>query len=97
MTKESIIELLKIRLGIMTDTRDFYLQHIVDGTIKMLSDEQKIEVDFSNDHMTGFIVNYSAWIYASKGEQAGMPRHLQFALHNLVLHNRKAEVVEPDV
>lgn len=93
MTKESIIELLKVRLGITSETRDFYLLHIVESVMTMLSDEKEINVDLSNANIVGFIVNYSAWIYESKGEQAGMPRHLQFALHNLMIHNGK-EVAE---
>lgn len=95
MTPETMLQLLKIRLGIASTGRDQYLQHLLDATIIMLEDEKKIDVDVSNPLISSFIINYSAWVYESKGEHGGMPRHLQYALHNLMIHNGKA--VQADV
>ena len=95
MTDEMLLQLLKTRLGIASTVRDVYLQHIIDSTTMMLQDEKGITADYSNPLITGFIINYSAWVYESKGEHGGMPRHLQYAMHNLMIHN--AKVVETDV
>jgi hypothetical protein len=89
MTTETMIALLKLRLGIASSTRDTYLLHLLDSTAKMLDDEKGINVDLANDLIANFIINYSAWVYESKGEMGGMPRHLQYALHNLMIHNLK--------
>ena len=91
---DAMMQLLKIRLGIASNARDAYLIHLISATIKMLDDEKGINVDADNELILAFIVDYSAWRYESKGEFGGMPRHLQFALHNLMIHNQKPEVVE---
>lgn len=97
MGKAELLILLKLRLGISSTAKDTLLNHLLDATVKMLDDEKGIFVDMANPVITEFIVNYSTWKYESKGEQSGMPRHIQFALHNLVVHNRKPEVVGPVV
>lgn len=86
----TILKLLKIRLGIASASRDEYLLHLIEATIAMLDDEKGINADLTNPVISNFVVNYTAWIYESKGELGGMPRHLQFALHNLMIHNQKA-------
>lgn len=85
----TILKLLKIRLGIASASRDEYLLHLIEATIAMLDDEKGINADLTNPVISNFVVNYTAWIYESKGELGGMPRHLQFALHNLMIHNQK--------
>lgn len=95
MTQETMLQLLKIRLGIASTVRDEYLQHLLDATVMMLEDEKKINADVSNPLISSFVINYSAWLYESKGEHGGMPRHLQYAMHNLMIHN--AKVVETNV
>ena len=92
---EIMMQLLKIRLGIASNARDVYLIHLLEATIQMLSDEKGIDTETPNELITAFIVDYSAWRYESKGESGGMPRHLQYALHNLMIHNQK--VVDPVV
>ena len=86
----TILKLLKIRLGIASASRDEYLQHLIEASIKMLDDEKGIDADLTNPVISNFVINYTAWIYESKGELGGMPRHLQFALHNLMIHNKKS-------
>lgn len=93
MTKAEILSFLKARLGISSNGKDAYLNLIIDSTIKMLDDEKGINADPTNPVITEFIVDYSTWKYESKGEMAGMPRYLDFALKNLMIHNRKSTEV----
>ena len=67
MTQETMLQLLKIRLGIASTVRDEYLQHLLDATVMMLEDEKKINADVSNPLISSFVINYSAWLYESKG------------------------------
>ncbi len=89
MTKIEILNLLKARLGISSTVKDTYLNLIIDSTIKLLSDEKGIDVDLTNPVIIEFIVDYSVWKYEAKGETAGMPRYIDFALKNLMIHNRR--------
>lgn len=89
MDESLILKLLKIRLGIASNARDEYLLHLVESTVAMLDDEKGIHADLTNPVISNFVINYTAWMYESKGEMGGMPRHLQFAMHNLMIHNKK--------
>lgn len=93
MTQETMLQLLKIRVGITSTVKDQYLQHVLDSTIMMLADEKGINADLSNPVITSFVIDYATWKYESKGEMGGMPRHIQYALHNLMIHNQKSTEV----
>lgn len=81
-----ILGLVKSKLGISTTVRDTYLQAIINGVVKELEDEQGLTLDSSNSYHLIFIVDYVTWRYESKDKDGAMPRHLQFRLHNLVIH-----------
>ena len=81
-----ILGLVKAKLGISTTIRDTYLQAIINGVITELEDEQGLVLDGTNSYHLLFIVDYATWRYESKDKEGAMPRHLQFRLHNLVIH-----------
>lgn len=85
MNIEIILQLIKEVLGIRTDVRDIYITAIIKGIIKELEDEKGLNLDGSNDYHLLFVVDYVSWSYKNK-DGAGMPRHLQFRLHNLIIH-----------
>lgn len=80
-----VLQLVKEALGIRTDARDIYLTAIINGVIKELEDEKGLSLDGFNDYHLLFVVDYVAWSYKNR-DGAGMPRHLQFRLHNLIIH-----------
>ncbi len=82
----TILQLVKSKLGISTTIRDTYLQAIINGVVMELEDEQGLTLDSSNPYHLIFIVDYVTWRYESKDKDGGMPRHLQFRLHNLIIH-----------
>lgn len=81
-----ILSLVKAKLGISTTVRDTYLQAIINGVIKELEDEQGLVLDGANSYHLLFIVDYATWRYESKDKDGAMPRHLQFRMHNLIIH-----------
>lgn len=81
-----ILQLVKERLGIRTTVRDTYLTAIIEGVVKELEDEKGLTLDGANSYHLLFIVDYSTWRYQSRDSSEAMPRHLQFRLHNLVIH-----------
>lgn len=82
----SVVELVKERLGIRTSVRDSYLTAIVDGVIKELEDEKGLTLKEDNAYHLMFVVDYATWRYQSRDSDGAMPRHLQFRLHNLMIH-----------
>jgi hypothetical protein len=93
MDELTILDLVKSRLGISTNIRDIYLTQIVRSVIKELEDEKGLVLDGANSYQLMFVVDYSTWRYQSKDSMDGMPRHLQFRLHNLMIHAGGAQSV----
>ena len=86
MDVAQVLELVKARLGITTAVRDTYLTAIISGVIDELEKEKGIQLDSDNAHHLMFVVDYATWRYQSRDESGAMPRHLQFRLHNLMIH-----------
>ena len=81
-----VLGVVKERLGIRSIARDTYLLAIIDGVIKELEDEKGLVLDGANPYHLIFVVDYAAWRYQSRDSDTGMPRHLQYRLHNLMIH-----------
>lgn len=94
MDETQILLLVKERLGIRTVVRDSYLTAIVQGVLKELQDEHGLELEPTNAYHLMFVVDFATWRYQSAtnnetsftGSPVSMPRHLQYRLHNLLLH-----------
>ena len=86
MNASTVVALVKERLGIKTEVRDTYLTAIVDGVIKELEDEKGLALGGANPYHLMFVVDYATWRYQSRDSDTGMPRHLQYRLHNLFVH-----------
>jgi hypothetical protein len=86
MDASTVLELVKARLGISTTVRDTYLIAIIDGVIKELEDEKGLALDGTNPYHLMFVVDYATWRYQSRDSDGAMPRHLQYRLHNLMIH-----------
>ena len=89
MDTNTILQLVKERLGIRTNVRDAYLAAIVEGVVKELEDEKGLVLDDTNPYHLMFVVDYSTWRYQNRDSEGAMPRHLQFRLHNLMIHAAK--------
>lgn len=82
---ETALELVKARIGITSKVRDEYLTAIIDGVIKELEDVQGLSIDLDDPVFLMFVVDYATWRYQNRDSHDGMPRHLQFRLHNLMI------------
>ena len=86
MDENIVLELVKSRLGISATVRNTYLTAIIQGVIKELEDEKGLVLDGANPYHLMFVVDYATWRYQSRDKDTGMPRHLQYRLHNLFIH-----------
>lgn len=85
MDASMVVALVKERLGIKTNVRDTLLTAIVNGVLTELEEEKGLSLSGDNPYHLMFAVDYSTWRYQSPGKDTGMPRHLQFRLHNLMI------------
>ena len=86
MDATTMVALVKERLGIKTAVRDTYLTAIVDGVVKELEEEKGLVLDGANPYHLMFVVDFATWRYQNRDSPEGMPRHLQYRLHNLMIH-----------
>lgn len=86
MDSSVLLAIVKERLGFKTNVRDTYLLAIIESVIKELNDEKGLVLDSANPYHLMFVVDYATWRYQSKDSVTGMPRHLQYRLHNLMVH-----------
>lgn len=82
----SALELVKARKGMSTTVRDSYITKIVEGVVTELEQEKGLLLDSKNSYHMMFVVDFATWRYDNRGEVGGTPRHLQYRLHNLMLH-----------
>lgn len=82
-----ILIILKERLIMKSAARDVYLEAIIKSVIAELQDEKGLVLENTNYNHLMFCVDYAAWRYESHGSKDGLPRHLQYRLHNLILSN----------
>lgn len=82
------LSLLKLDLGIMGRAQDTYLSARIDAARREISGMGIVlnEVDASDDMLLA--VDYAAWLYRKRDKDTGMPRHLQFRLHNRMLKQK---------
>ena len=86
MDASTVVALVKERLGIKTDVRDTYLTAIVEGVVTELEDEKGLALDGANPYHLMFVVDFATWRYQNRDTMEAMPRHLQFRLHNMIIH-----------
>jgi len=84
---ETALTLVKDRLGLRTTTRDSYLAAIISGVITELTDEKGLVLTETNPYHLMFVVDFAAWRYQNRDGVDAVPRHLQFRLHNLIIHS----------
>lgn len=83
----NIVSLVKARLGITSTVRDTYITAIANAVVKELEDEKGIVLEPDNANHLLFCADCVTWKYENKGSDKGMPRYLQYRLHNLMIHN----------
>jgi len=86
MDTATVLELVKARLGLTSAVRDTYLAAIIDGIVRELEDEKGLSLDGDNPYHLMFVVDFATWRYQNRDTMEAMPRHLQFRLHNLMIH-----------
>lgn len=81
------LDLTKARIGIKSSVRDEYLMKIVESIIAELEENNGLVLDCANSYHLMFVVDWATWRYLNRDVPDGIPRHLQFRLHNMVIQN----------
>lgn len=84
-----ILQIVKSKLGISSNVRDTLLNHIIDSTKIELQEEHDLIIgEEDTDLVSSFLIDYVCFKYQNR-EYKGVPRYLQFRLHNLKINGIK--------
>lgn len=88
------LSLLKLDIGITHNLRDSFFSNLIESTILELT---KMGVDLSASTVEDIqlVVDYSSWMYRKRDQDIGLPRRLQFKIHNRVIQKVGAINAEP--
>lgn len=83
-TKDNLLNLLKLDLGITHNLRDAYFNNI------LVSSKNEIErtgvvLDFESIDDQMLTIDYAAWSYRNRQEDTPLSRNLQFRINNRVI------------
>jgi len=90
-TKATLLELLKLDLGITHNLRDTYFNKFLVGSQQEL-ERKGIDFDFSKDDDQLLVVDYAAWSYRKRQEDIPLSRNLQLRINNRLI--KKAGTVD---
>lgn len=87
---DTIINLLKLDLGIQHNLRDAFFIQLVNGTIGEIEKRGiKLDLNKASDQM--LVVDYSAWVYRKRQEDLPLANNIQIRLRNRIIEERIAK------
>jgi hypothetical protein len=87
---ETILNLLKIDLGITHNLRDAYFISLINSTIAEI-ERRGITLDFNKTEDQMLVSDYSAWTYRKRQEDIPLANNIQHRLRNRIIEERIAK------
>ncbi len=90
MTIDTILEMLKVELGVSTDAYDETFTMIIEYAVDEIQREG-IELDLSAVSDETLVSMYAAWLWRKRETGEGMPRMVRYALNNRLFSQKMQE------
>lgn len=90
---ESILPLVKARLGIRVNTLDSHLTNRINAAYAKITDQWGINYDPAKADHVELLADYTCWLYGNRDSSEAMPQWLRLEIRELYLHNH-AEAAE---
>jgi hypothetical protein len=84
---ETLLNLLKIDLGITHNLRDAFFTKLIEGTLKEIQ-RRGITSDLNSADDQMLIVDYAAWAYRKRQEDVPLANNIQHRLRNRIIKER---------
>ena len=82
--KETILQLLKSRLGISTESKDAILYAIIDGILDECENVRGNQLEEKRYSDILLVLDWATWTY-NHPDGGIIPRSIQFRIHNLMV------------
>lgn len=94
MDTQDILKFVKFNLGISTDLRDEYLNHIIESTISRLKrtgiDPEGQDNDYQNEYFS-YVVDEVSNMYRNRGGETSLPDGLRQRRNTLIVEKNNVE------
>ena len=87
---DTLINLLKLDLGIQHNLRDAFFIQLIKGTIGEI-EKRGIQLDLNDASDQMLVVDYSAWVYRKRQEDLPLANNIQIRLRNRIIEERIAK------
>ena len=87
---DTLINLLKLDLGIQHNLRDAFFIQLIKGTIEEI-EKRGIQLDLNKASDQMLVVDYSAWVYRKRQEDLPLANNIQHRLRNRMIEERIAK------
>lgn len=77
-----VLEIVKMRNGITSDSRDNFINTLIKATRQQLKDLEGIVLEEGNVSHDLFLADYVSWQYDNQGDDR-MPQHIRFIKNEL--------------
>ena len=84
---DTLLNLLKIDLGITHNVRDAFFTKLIQGTMKEI-ERRGITYDENSPDDQMLIVDYAAWVYRKRAEDTPLAANIQQRLRNRIIKER---------
>lgn len=84
---DTLLNLLKIDLGITHNLRDAFFIKLIEGTIKEI-ERRGITPDLNSADDQMLICDYAAWAYRKRAEDTPLAQNIQHRLRNRIIKER---------
>jgi hypothetical protein len=87
---DTLLNLLKLDLGITHNLRDAFFLQLLDGTIKEI-ERRGIIVDKNSADDQMLVVDYACWVYRKRQENIPLADNIQHRIRNRIIKERIAK------
>jgi S-adenosylmethionine synthetase len=87
---QTLLNLLKLDLGITHNLRDAFFLQLLDGTIKEI-ERRGITIDKNSADDQMLVVDYACWVYRKRQEDVPLASNIQHRIRNRIIKERIAK------
>ena len=87
---DTLLNLLKLDLGITHNLRDAFFMKLLDGTMQEIK-RRGITLDLNSADDQMLVVDYASWMYRKRQEDVPLASNIQHRIRNRIIKERIAK------
>jgi hypothetical protein len=87
---DTLLNLLKLDIGITHNLRDAFFMKLLDGTMQEIK-RRGITLDLNNADDQMLVVDYASWMYRKRQEDVPLATNIQHRIRNRIIKERIAK------